>query len=146
MPRLFTLDEARALLPEVGRLIREAVRSKERYQSAETWLHELAQKIMMRGGVNVDTAVVEAWKNQRESSEASLKSALGKIEDLGVLVKDLDLGLVDFPTMYRGLEVYLCWRMDEGGIDYWHGVTEGFAGRKAIDGEFIANHRGEGSA
>jgi hypothetical protein len=144
MSRHFTLDEATALLPEVGRLIREAVNSKDRLQSAEAWLHDLAQRIMMSGGVNVDTSLVESWKNQRESSESALKGALEQIEEIGVLVKDLDVGLVDFPTLYRGEEVYLCWRMDEDGIEYWHGVHEGFAGRKEIDREFIANHRGEG--
>jgi hypothetical protein len=146
MSRHFTLGEANALLPEVGRLIREAVHSKGRYQEAETWLHDLAQKIMMSGGINVDTTVVESWKNQRESGGTTLKGAMERIEDIGVLVKDLDVGLVDFPTLYRGEEVYLCWRMDEGDIEFWHGVHEGFAGRKEIDSEFIANHRGEGSA
>ena len=59
------------------------------------------------------------------------------------MVKDLDVGLVDFPTLFRGEEVYLCWRMDEDDIDYWHGVHEGFAGRRPIDQQFIDNHRGE---
>jgi hypothetical protein len=143
MARHFTLDEAHALLPEVGRLIREAVSSKARYTAAETWLHELAQRIMMRGGIHVDTAVVESWKNQRDASGSLLKSALDTIEDLGVLVKDLNTGLVDFPTLYRGEEVYFCWRMDEDAIEYWHGVHEGFAGRKEIDREFRTRHRGE---
>ena len=146
MARHFTLDEATALLPEVGRLIREAVHSKGRYQAAETWLHDLAQRIMMYGGVNVDTALVESWKNQREAGGSALKNAMEKIEEIGVLVKDLDIGLVDFPTLYHGEEVYLCWRMDEEGIEFWHGVHEGFAGRKGIDREFIANHRGERTA
>ena len=144
MSRHFTLDEARALLPEVGRLIREAIYSKARYQDAETYLHNLAQRIMMSGGINVDTAAVEGWKHQRESGGQALKAAMEKIEGMGVQVKDLDIGLVDFPTLYRGEEVYLCWRMDEDSIDHWHGVHEGFAGRKEIDKEFIANHRGEG--
>jgi hypothetical protein len=143
MPRHFTLPQARALMPEIGRLIREAVQSKARYQEAETWLHELAQRIMMRGGLNVDTATVESWKNQREASGQTLKNSLEKIEEIGVLVKDLDVGLVDFPTLYRGEEVYICWRMDEDAIEYWHGVHEGFAGRRPIDGDFLVNHRGE---
>lgn len=130
-------------MPEVGRLIRDAVYSKGRYQKAETWLHDLGQRIMMLGGINVDTALVESWKNQREASGQALKNSLEKIEEIGVLVKDLDVGLVDFPTLYRGEEVYMCWRMDEDNIEHWHGVHEGFAGRKAIDGDFVANHRGE---
>jgi hypothetical protein len=143
MSRHFTLDEAHSLLPEVGRLIRDAVGSKARYSAAETWLHELAQRIMMSGGIHVDTATVESWKNQREASGNTLRSALENIEEIGVLVKDLETGLVDFPTLYRGEEVYLCWRMDEDSIRHWHGVHEGFAGRKDIDKDFLANHRGE---
>jgi hypothetical protein len=142
MPRHFTLDEARALLPVVGRGIRDAVQAKERYQTAETWLHDLGQRIMMRGGMLVDTAAAEAWKSQRDSNGQTLRSSVEKLEEAGVVVKDLDIGLVDFPTLYRGEEVYLCWRMDEPDIDYWHGVHEGFAGRKEIDQTFVDNHRG----
>jgi hypothetical protein len=146
MPRHFTLPEARALIFEVGRMIRDAAQAKARYQEAEAWLHDLGQRIMMRGGINVDTALAESWKNQREASGQALKSSLEKIEEVGVLVKDLEVGLVDFPTLYRGVEVYMCWRMDEENIEYWHGVHEGFAGRKEIDRDFIANHRGEDPA
>src|SRR5271165_4347011 len=114
MPRHFTLDEARGLLPVVGRNIRDSVQAKARYEEAESWLQELSQRILMQGGVLVDLAAAEAWKNQRDSNATTLKSSLEKLEEMGVIVKDLDIGLVDFPTLYRGEEVYLCWRMDEG--------------------------------
>jgi hypothetical protein len=143
MARYFTLSEARVLLPVVGRSIREAVQAKGRYQEAETYLHDLGQRILMRGGMTVDTAAAEAWKAQRDANAGILKSAMEKIDEIGVQVKDLDVGLVDFPTLYRGEEVYLCWRMDESDIEFWHGVHEGFAGRRAIDAEFLENHRGE---
>ena len=143
MPRHFTLDEARALLPVVSRGIREAVQSKGRYQEAETWMQELSQRILMQGGISVDTAVAEAWKTQRDTNATTLRSSMEKLEETGVVVKDLDIGLVDFPTLYRGEEVYLCWRMDEPDIEHWHGVHEGFAGRKEIDRSFVENHRGE---
>jgi hypothetical protein len=143
MPRHFTLDEARSLLPVVGRNIRECVQAKGRYQQAEAWLHELSQRIMMLGGMTVDTNVAEAWKSQRDGNAQSLKSSLEKLDEMGVVVKDLDIGLVDFPTLYRDEEVYLCWRMDERDIGFWHGVDEGFAGRREIDQSFIDNHRGE---
>jgi hypothetical protein len=100
----------------------------------------------MNGGTAVDTTVVEVWKNQNQSSGGALKGAIEKLEEMGVLVKDLDTGLVDFPTLFRGEEVYLCWRMDEDDIDHWHGVNEGFAGRKPIDRYFIEHHRGEATA
>ena len=143
MPRYFTLREARAALPAVRRDIRDAVQAKGRYQEADGALHDLGQRILMRGGIMVDTVAAEAWKNQRESGAQTLKSTLGRIEDLGVLVKDLDVGLIDFPTRYRGQEVYLCWRMDEDDIDFWHGTQEGFAGRKLIDSEFLSHHSGD---
>lgn len=143
MPRYFTLREARAALPAVSRDIRDAVTAKARYQEADQLLQTLGQRILMRGGIMVDTAAAEAWKAQRDSGAQTLKATLGRIEELGVLVKDLDVGLIDFPTLYRGQEVYLCYRMDETDIDFWHGTQEGFAGRKLIDGEFLSHHTGD---
>lgn len=143
MPRYFSLDDAHAALPAVGRSIREAVQAKARYQEAEKYLQDLTQRILMMGGMTVDTAQAEAWKSQYDSNGAALKSSMERIEEMGILVKDLDIGLVDFPTLFRGEEVYLCWRMDEDTIDHWHGISEGFAGRKAIDRHFLENHRGE---
>jgi hypothetical protein len=146
MPRYFTLTEARAALPLVGRSIREAVQARAHYLQAEQAIQNLAQRILMMGGLNVDTAAAEAWKSQHDSNAQTLKNAMERIQDLGVLVKDLDTGLVDFPTLLRGEEVYLCWRMDENDIHHWHGVNEGFQGRKPIDKHFVENHRGEGIA
>ena len=146
MPRYFTLAEARAALPVVGRSIREAVQAKAHYMEAEKAIQDLVQRILMMGGINVDTVAAEAWKAPYDSNAQALKNSMERIEDLGVLVKDLDIGLVDFPTLFRGEEVYLCWRMDENDIDHWHGVNEGFNGRRPIDKHFVDNHRGEGSA
>ena len=146
MPRYFTLDQARAALPFVSRNIREAVQAKSRYQDAEGSMQELSQRILMRGGMAVDINVVEVWKTQRENSAQTLKASMERIEEAGVLVKDLDVGLIDFPTLYQGREVYICWRMDESDIAWWHGTNEGFAGRRPIDKAFIENHQGEESA
>jgi hypothetical protein len=143
MPRYFTLEEARAALPVVGRSIREAVHAKVRYLEAEKVIQDLTQRILMMGGINVDTAAAEGWKSQRDSSAQTLKTCLERIEGMGVVVKDLDVGLVDFPTLLRGEEVYLCWLMDEADIDHWHGINDGFAGRKPIDKNFVDNHRGD---
>lgn len=145
MPRYFTLTEARAALPVVGRSIREAVQAKAHYAEAEKAIQDLVQRILMLGGVNVDTVAAEAWKAQYDSNAQTLKNSMERIEEMGVLVKDLDIGLVDFPTLFRGEEVYLCWRMDEHDIDHWHGVNEGFQGRRPIDKNFVDNHRGEAS-
>ena len=66
-----------------------------------------------------------------------------KLQDLGCLVKDLDIGLVDFPTLFRGQEVYLCWKVGEPSIEFWHGMNEGFGGRKAIDRDFCDHLEGD---
>jgi hypothetical protein len=142
MPRYFTLQQARSLLPAVGKLIREAVQAKARFEEAEQYLHQLGQRILMQGGMSVDTATAESWKAQRQSNGQTLKTTLEKISDMGVQVKDLEVGLVDFPTLYRGEEVLICWRMDEDDIEYWHGLHEGFAGRREIDADFLTNHTG----
>jgi hypothetical protein len=71
---------------------------------------------------------------------------MDSIQEIGCLVKDLDIGLLDFPTLYRGREVYLCWRLGEQRIEHWHGVDEGFRGRKPVDDDFRENHRGEAVA
>jgi hypothetical protein len=146
MPRYFTLAEARAALPAVGRNIHDAVQAKAHYMAAEQAIQNLSQRILMMGGLNVDTAAAEAWKAQYDSNAQTLKNTMERIEDLGVLVKDLDIGLVDFPTLFRGEEVYLCWRMDESDIGHWHGVNEGFTGRRPIDKHFEDNHRGDSVA
>ncbi len=146
MPRYFTLAQARAALPVVGRNIRDAVNAKARYSEAERAIQDLTQRILMMGGLQVDTAGAEAWKTQFDTNAQTLKNAVEKIEEMGVLIKDLDIGLVDFPTLFRGEEVYLCWRMDEDTIDHWHGVNEGFAGRRPIDKTFVDNHRGESAS
>ncbi len=143
MPRYFTLREARAALPVIARDVRDAVHARSRYQEADEALKALIQRILMNGGTVVDTTSAEAWKSQKEHGAQTLKAFLGRMEERGVLVKDLDVGLIDFPTLYRGREVYLCWRMDEDDIDFWHGTDEGFAGRKLIDSDFLSHHSGD---
>ena len=71
---------------------------------------------------------------------ADAKAKVKKIADAGALVKDLDIGLLDFMTRYKAQDVCLCWRLGESGIHFWHGETEGFGGRKPIDYEFLQNH------
>jgi hypothetical protein len=143
MARRFTLGEARQLLPLVGRLLREAVALKAEYQEAERQIQALSGQITLMGGMVVDRTRVLAARSQRDESASRLKSALEQVQGVGCVIKDLDIGLVDFPTLFKGREVYLCWKLGEEDITYWHGVEEGFAGRKPIDREFIENHEGE---
>ena len=143
MPRRFSLTEAESLLPEIETILREAVSLKSQYQEAEQAIAAFAQRVAMQGGVVVDRGSVLRSRAQRDGLGVRLEEAMERLEQYGCVVKDLDIGLVDFPTLFHGREVYLCWRMGETGIRYWHGVDEGFAGRKQIDSEFLKNHEGD---
>ena len=143
MPRYFTLAQAQRLLPEVGAAIRQAVAQKDIFQTADNDLQNALRRIAMLGGTLVERDRVMELKSRREVSASQLKEAIETVHSFGCLVKDLDTGLVDFPTLYRGAEVYLCWRMDEPSIEFWHAIEDGFRGRKPIDQEFLDNHRGE---
>lgn len=143
MARYFTLSEAEALLPTVERHIREALFLKTEFTRAEEELRSTTRKVMMSGGVLVDRERVAATKELRGESGKRLQQLFEQIQEIGCLVKDLDIGLLDFPTLYHGSEVYLCWRLGEDRISFWHKVEDGFPGRQPIDEEFLANHRGE---
>ena len=143
MPKRFTLPEAQRLIPEVSRRLREAVALKAELEDAEMVLRSSLERIMAMGGVTVDRERVGQVKARRESAAARLPKAIERIQQMGCVVKDPDIGLVDFPTFFRGVEVYLCWRLGEPDIRFWHGVDEGFAQRKAIDRDFRDHHRGD---
>jgi hypothetical protein len=143
MPRYFTRDEAERTLPKVEEAIRELLFLRAEHQKAEDALKELGRKLMMSGGMLIDSESVKALRAKRESTGRLLEERFEQIQSFGCLVKDLSIGLLDFPTLYRGEEVYLCWRLGEPGIRFWHGVDEGFRGRKPIDQEFLDNHRGD---
>lgn len=116
---------------------------KSEYQAAEAEQQNFSRRIGMLGGVVVDHSGLLQQKHRRESAAQQLRTVLEKIQEFGCLVKDLDIGLIDFPTLYKGVEVYLCWKLGESGIHYWHGVEEGFRGRKPIDQQFLDQHEGE---
>jgi hypothetical protein len=137
MPRYFTLDEARQQLPAVQTAMREGLEAKKSLATAEEEHRAMVERIMLSGGMNVDQTAASRAREQRDANSAKLKRMFEAFEELGVLVKDLDVGLADFPALYRGKEVYLCWRMGEPDIGFWHPVEEGFAGRRAIDADFL---------
>jgi len=143
MPRFFTLQQAEELLPRVASAIQEVISLKSGYERAEEEWQNFSQRLAIMGGVRVDRARVLEQKKHREQAAAALEQAIEKVHEFGCLVKDLDIGLIDFPSMFQGQEVYLCWKLGEAGIKFWHGVDEGFRGRKPIDAGFLERHRGE---
>ena len=143
MPRYFTLQQAQSQLLIAAEHFREALRAKSEYDAAEQELEASLKHITLMGGTLVDQDRFADQRKRRETGARHLQAALDRIQSLGCLVKDLDVGLLDFPTLYRGEEVFLCWKLGEPRIGYWHGVAEGFRGRKEIDQEFLDNHQGD---
>lgn len=145
MARRFTLAEAQNLIPRVDILLREAVSLKTDYQEAEGVIQTMARRVTLMGGMIVDRDQAVDAKNRRDAVAAKLRAVIEQVQEFGCLIKDLDTGLIDFPTLLRGVEVYLCWKLGESKIEFWHGVDEGFRGRKAIDQDFRDHHRGDRS-
>jgi hypothetical protein len=143
MPRFFTLAQVRDVLPRVKRLIDQAMDAKDRYKETELWTQNFMRRVMLMGGVLVDRKSFVLNNEAQNRSGERLKAAVEQIHEAGAVVKDLDRGLVDFPTLLHGTEVYICWKMGEEDVEYWHGVGEGFAGRKRIDRDFLDNHAGK---
>ena len=129
-------------MPEVERLLRSSIQAKQDYESGSAELNQIAQRITLMGGVIVKREEVVASRTRKDSSARVLKAAMERIEEIGCQVKDLETGLIDFPTLYRDREVYLCWKLGESGIRFWHNIEDGFRGRQPINSEFLANHRG----
>lgn len=144
MTRYFTLAEALDLLPVVEPYLRDAVSSKTLMDEAENGLRDLHRKVAMLGGASLNPAENVALRKRRDDAALRVKAACDTITEFGVQIKDLDVGLIDFPTLYRGNEVLLCFRLGEETIRFWHGADEGFRGRKPIDKDFVDGHRGSG--
>jgi hypothetical protein len=138
--RTFTLDEARSLLPVLESLLRTAIAGKKVMEEFEAAQQELNHRIFLNGGTHVDVVPLARRKAERVKAEQRAKDALAEIDSIGVQVKDLDIGLLDFPCEVEGEIILLCWKLGETSITHWHGTQEGFAGRKPID-ERIARGR-----
>jgi hypothetical protein len=138
--RTFTLDEAQSLLPILESLLRAAIDGKKLMEQVEGEMQALNHRIFLNGGTHVDVVAVARRKAERAKAEQRAKDALAEIDSIGIQVKDLDIGLLDFPCDVEGRIVLLCWKMGEHSITHWHGTEEGFAGRKPID-ERIARSR-----
>jgi len=136
MSRYFTLAEAEQKLPEVEQALREALLHKAEYQKASDQLEKDLDRIRSAGGSRVNPGPLLALRSTRDTSAVALKAALERIEEAGAMIKDLDIGLIDFLAQYRGQDVCLCWKLGEDRIEFWHGLEEGFRGRKPIDDEF----------
>ncbi len=142
--KTFTLEEARTLLPVLEGLLRRASEAKQEAEKAEGFLQELNRRIFLAGGMMVDVAKAARQRAERTHGIQQAKDAVEEIMSIGVQVKDLDTGLLDFPYKLEGEVVLLCWKMGEPDIEWWHGVDDGFRGRQPLDERFARESKSRG--
>ncbi len=131
--RTFTFDEALSLLPVLESLLRTAIAAKKLMEAVEAEQQALGHRIFLNGGMFVDVVPLARRKAESARAEQRAKDALAEIDSIGVQVKDIDIGLLDFPCDVDGQVILLCWKLGEKTITHWHGTQEGFASRKPID-------------
>jgi hypothetical protein len=132
--RHFTLEEPNALLEKVRPIAESLVGHRRAFTVAAARRARLTARISGNGG-DFDPQEPRDLDEQLEQEADEVVRAVEELEGLGVLVKDLDRGLVDFPSLRDGDDVLLCWQVGEEEIAYWHGLEEGFAGRKPLDAD-----------
>jgi len=130
--RTFTLDEAQWLLPTLRDVLKRAMHSKQTIDQVNAELGAVNQRIFLLGGMLPDLAHLSRQRAMRDTAVQAAQDALGEIQAMGVQVKDLDKGLLDFPCDLGDETILLCWKDGEDEITHYHGMEEGFAGRKPI--------------
>ena len=136
--RTFSLEEAQLLLPILESLLRQAINGKKLIEDVDNELQETAHRVFLNGGTLLNVVHLARRKAEREKAIRRVKDALAEIDATGVQVKDLDIGLLDFPCKVEGEVLLLCWKLGEATITNWHSTSEGFSSRKPIDAR-IAN-------
>jgi hypothetical protein len=139
--RTFTLEEAQTLLPVLESLLRSAIDGKKLIEAVDAEFQESAHRVFLAGGMHLNIVHLARRKAEREKTIQRVKDSLAEIDATGVQVKDLDLGLLDFPCEVEGRTVLLCWKLGEKGITHWHTASEGFAGRKPVDERIVKAKR-----
>jgi hypothetical protein len=134
MPRYFTQKEANDELLEIRPLVEELVAHRREQQRLQATRFELAARIAGNGG-GIDANVLAEAEQAEQRERVEVARCVNAIHGRGAIVKDVDEGLVDFPALRQGEEILLCWRLGEDEVAHWHGLEEGFAGRKLLDPE-----------
>lgn len=140
--RYFNLEQAQGLLPEVTRLVRLARESRTHLEQGGVALARLAGRIEIMGGVDIDPRDRARLMALRGAALETLLDTLESLEMLGVQVADLDAGIVDFPTKYRGEDASLTWKLGEDRIRRWRPAGQPPFAFREIDAEFLSAHQG----
>jgi hypothetical protein len=134
--KTFTIDEAQALLPLIESLLKRAIDGKTAAQEVESQLAALGRRIYLAGGMRVNVEEVGRLRTEMDAHLRRVRESIAEIDSIGVQVKDIDSGLLDFPCRVDDQVVLLCWRMGETAIEHWHTIEDGFKGRQPVDERF----------
>jgi hypothetical protein len=130
MPRFFTVEEANLELPRLRQWLPRLQDRRHRLDIVQRKLGELTVKAAADGNLLEEEVHGTQREVQRLTDE--LNKLIAKINDLGCEIKDIEQGLVDFPALREGREVYLCWRLGEAEVAFWHELDAGFSGRQPL--------------
>jgi len=119
----YTREEAKALLPQVRKWLDQLERSRDRLLKYDKRLSAL-----MEPGRDAGGDLVNSWAR----TMAEFREAMGEFQSREIMIKDIDRGLLDFPAIIGGKEVFLCWEKDEQDIEFWHDLDTGYAGREPL--------------
>ena len=131
-PRQFTLDEAERLLPRLTRLLTQMQGLKQEHDRLQEKVWEFERKMDSNG--HLAEAELNEARQEMAKAAAQVNSLIEELQTVGCELKDIDQGLVDFRTVMDGREAYLCWKLGESGIGWWHELETGFAGRRPLPG------------
>jgi hypothetical protein len=134
--KTFTLEEAQSLLPVLESLLKRAMEGRQSAEEVESSLNDLSRRIYLSGGMRVDVGSVAKQRAEVMAHLARVRESIAEIDAIGVQVKDLEGGLLDFPCRLDDEVVLLCWRMGESAIEHWHTFDSGFQGRQPVDERF----------
>jgi hypothetical protein len=132
--KLYTVEQANRALPYVRRVVEDLVAEHRRWSDAVRDLEVLAA----RERADAPDPRAEALRRLAQTCAADIDAFLGELAALGVECKGYDIGLVDFPAVLDGREVFLCWRLGEAAVAHWHDRDAGFAGRRPIPAAALA--------
>jgi hypothetical protein len=125
MARYFTVEEANALLPRLKPLVAELQQTHELVLTLRSRVQSVLEKSEAGSGSAAASRLAMAFMR--------LEDLVQQINQLGVEVKDVNSGLCDFLAVYKGREIYLCWRLGEEQVEWWHDLHTGFRGRRHVD-------------
>lgn len=131
MPQLFTREEADALLPHIASLLMQARDLKRQYDEKQAAVANV-QSTLKTNGDSLDVEMSRAAQGSSEAATA-INVLVERVNKLGAEVKDIDMGLCDFRSRREGREVYLCWKLGEERVSYWHELHTGYATRQPLD-------------